>query len=226
MGELVVDPMVRVAPVVVPGRFVQLNFTESNRALTSDVVDNIDLFCDYVDRQLADQYAGYGIGGYNEHRTIYSRSRLFDNSDPDAEPRRLHLGIDIWARAGTKVMTPLNGVLHSKANNKAKGDYGATIILEHKSANSVFYSLYGHLSLNSLDFHEEGDHIEAGTAIAEFGGIEENGYWPPHLHFQLIKDLKGSRGDYPGVCRFSEREFWLQNSPDPAPLLKRGGLQF
>jgi hypothetical protein len=28
------------------------------------------------------------------------------------------------------------------------------------------------------------------------------------------------KGDYPGVCKFSEREKWLQNSPDPDLILQ------
>ena len=44
----------------------------------------------------------------------------------------------------------------------------------------------------------EGDRIKAGDIFAEFGIPAENGHWPPHLHFQLIADLQGWKGDYPG----------------------------
>jgi peptidoglycan LD-endopeptidase LytH len=47
----------------------------------------------------------------------------------------------------------------------------------------------------------------------------ENGNWPPHLHFQLIADMEGWKGDYPGVCKYSEREKWLGNCPDPDLVL-------
>ncbi|WP_244215255.1 hypothetical protein [Pedobacter miscanthi] len=80
--------------------------------------------------------------------------------------------------------------------------------------------MYGHLSLASLNGLEEGKFIPAGTKIAELGAKEENGSWPPHLHFQLIKDMSGLKGDYPGVCRFSEREKYLANCPDPDLILK------
>jgi len=36
---------------------------------------------------------------------------------------------------------------------------------------------------------------------------------------QLIFDMEGKEGDYPGVCRFSEREVYLHNCPDPGLLL-------
>jgi hypothetical protein len=68
--------------------------------------------------------------------------------------------------------------------------------------------------LNSIKIITEGDRISKGDMFAEFGIPAENGHWPPHLHFQIIIDLKNYTGDYPGVCKFSEKDFWLSNSPD------------
>jgi len=56
--------------------------------------------------------------------------------------------------------------------------------------------------------------------FTEFGMRFENGNWPPHLHFQIIIDIGNWQGDYPGVCKFSERERWLQNCPDPDIILQ------
>ena len=50
-------------------------------------------------------------------------------------------------------------------------------------------------------------------------GPLENGHWPPHLHFQLIRELGDWSGDYPGVCKYSEKEKYLANSPDPDLML-------
>ena len=224
MNSFFPDAIATVAPLVKPGRFCQLDFTSRNRALQADVVNDIDLFTRYVNDTIMQASADYGIGGYNEHRTIYSRSELFDGAEPAEEPRRLHLGVDIWARAGTPVYVPIAGRVHSFANNAARGDYGATILLTHTMDSNVFHTLYGHLSLSSIEGLEEGKQVEAGQLLAEMGGPSENGYWPPHLHFQLILDPGSRRGDYPGVCRYSEREQWLLNSPDPAPLLNRSGI--
>jgi murein DD-endopeptidase MepM/ murein hydrolase activator NlpD len=80
--------------------------------------------------------------------------------------------------------------------------------------------LYGHLSLNSIKNLYEGKNISKGEVIAEFGMRFENGNWPPHLHFQLIEDMQAWKGDYPGVCRFSERQQWLDNCPDPNLILQ------
>ncbi len=52
--------------------------------------------------------------------------------------------------------------------------------------------------------------------LARFGGPEENGHWPPHLHLQVVLDMGGWKGDYPGVCSDSELDFFLGNCPDPS----------
>ncbi|WP_431293106.1 peptidoglycan DD-metalloendopeptidase family protein [Pedobacter sp. P26] len=198
-------------------RLLPLDFTAANTELTDEILDDTDLFSDWVDEKLAKNNARYGIGGYNEHRTIYSRSAHFDTEE---EPRRLHLGVDIWGPAGTPIYNFYDATVQSFAYNDNLGDYGATIILTYDIDGLNFNVLYGHLSLASLNGLEEGKFIPAGTKIAELGVKEENGSWPPHLHFQLIKDMGGLKGDYPGVCKFSEREKYLANCPDPDLILK------
>jgi peptidoglycan LD-endopeptidase LytH len=200
-------------------KLVKLDFTAGNNELTADILNDTDLFCTYVDQQLERHGASFGIGGYAEHRTIYSRSALFDPQQPGEEARRLHLGVDIWGKAGEPVMAAMDGIVHSYAFNEARGDYGATIILQHTMEGIVFHSLYGHLSLDSLSGLREVASIRRGQAFAAFGIPAHNGHWPPHLHFQLIKDMEGNHGDYPGVCKYSEREKFLTNCPDPDLVL-------
>lgn len=196
-----------------------MDFTENNQELKPYILNDTNLFMDYINAKLQQAHAKYGIGGYNEHRTIYSRSRKFDGPAGE-EPRRLHLGVDIWGKPYTKVMAPVNGIIHSFAFNNAYGDYGATIILSHRLEDFSFYTIYGHLSLNSLKNLREGDVVKKGDVFAEFGIPFENGQWPPHLHFQIILDMQGMKGDYPGVCKFSERDKYLENCPDPGLILK------
>ena len=202
-------------------RLMLMDFTEANKELTAEIIGDTNAFSNYINSQLLtpNYQLTLGIGGYNEHRTVYSRSKVFDAANVNEEPRRLHLGIDIWGKVGTPVHVPLDGRVHSFAFNDQYGDYGATIILYHEMNGISFHSLYGHLSLKDLNGLTEGESIKAGELIAHFGEPTENGHWPPHLHFQLIMDMEGKKGDYPGVCKFSEREKYLENCPDPDLIL-------
>lgn len=201
-------------------RLLQFDFTAANTELSADTVADTAAFTAWVNRQLAQSGCRYGVGGYMEHRTLYARSPHFNTR---GEPRRLHLGVDIWAPAGTPVYAPLAGTVHSFHNNAHFGDYGPTIILQHQLDNLILYSLYGHLSAGSLSGLYEGRAVEKGAALAQLGRAEENGGWPPHLHFQLMFDMEGNRGDYPGVCRYSDMEKYRLNVPDPELILHFSG---
>ncbi len=154
-------------------------------------------------------------GGYNEKRSLYDGNDKFGS-----DRRNIHLGIDFWASAGTSVLVPLDGKVHSFQNNAAFGDYGPTIILQHQVFNYTFYTLYGHLSIASLDELYMGKFFQKGERIAALGSPDENVGYAPHLHFQIIKDLQGKTGDYPGVCNEKDSARYLENCPDPALLLK------
>ncbi|MES2828953.1 MAG: peptidoglycan DD-metalloendopeptidase family protein [Bacteroidota bacterium] len=197
-------------------RLFHFDLTAGNKELNSATFGDTDLFSEWIDKKLVDNNCRYGIGGYNEHRTIYERSDHFNGPE---ESRRLHLGVDIWGPAGTSVYNFADGFVHSFKFNDNFGDYGSTIILRYKLNGRVFHVLYGHLSLSSLNDLAAGMLIPAGTRFAEFGKKEENGYWPPHLHFQVIEDMQGMVGDYPGVCQYSNRNVYLNNCPDPAFIL-------
>lgn len=192
------------------------DFTAKNTALTTEILADTVTFSSWVNEKLTTNNAKYGIGGYNEHRTIYSRSVHFDSGE---EPRRLHLGIDIWGPAETPIYNFYDATVHSFKFNDNFGDYGATIILQYQLEDLTLYALYGHLSLASISDLMIGQFIPAGKQFATFGIPAENGHWPPHLHFQLMFDMEGKNGDYPGVCQFSNRETYLENCPDPALIL-------
>ena len=194
------------------------DFSKNNKEIFEDIFSNTQKFTNYINQKLQSAQAKFGIGGYNEYREVYRRSRVFD-SNADDEPRRLHIGIDIWGKPYTPVMSPLDGIIHSFAFNNNFGDYGATIILSHNLDRNSFHTLYGHLSLNSIKNLREGANVRKGDVIGEFGIPMENGQWPPHLHFQVIKDVGEGKGDYPGVCKLSEREKYLENCPDPDLIL-------
>lgn len=200
-------------------KLLRMDFTFHNSTLTQDVINDTEKFSHYVSDKLEKAGALYGIGGYAENRVLYTRSNNYGGTDGE-EPRRLHLGIDIWGKAGTPVFAPFGGMVHSFAFNDQFADYGATIILLHQLDGYAFYTLYGHLSLKDIAGLKEGDYIIIGQEFAHFGVAEENGNWPPHLHFQVINEMQWKRGDYPGVCKLSEQEKYLTNCPDPDLILQ------
>jgi murein DD-endopeptidase MepM/ murein hydrolase activator NlpD len=94
-------------------------------------------------------------------------------------------------------------------------DYGATIILQHQLEGLVFYTLYGHLTLASLETLSIGKEIKKGEPFTAMGNRNENGGWVPHLHFQIVKNMMNKEGDFPGVASdMMLPEFYL-NCPDP-----------
>jgi 4-aminobutyrate aminotransferase-like enzyme len=164
--------------------------------------------------------ADVGFGGYGEPRMVYAAPAFGDPTAAPGERRTVHLGIDLFAPAGTPVHAPLEGVVFAAANNARWLDYGPVIVLEHATPGGVsFFTLYGHLSVDSLDGMHAGRPIAKGERIARFGTPDVNGGWTPHLHFQLVTDLLDRGTDYPGVGRPSQRELWLAFCPDPARLL-------
>jgi murein DD-endopeptidase MepM/ murein hydrolase activator NlpD len=203
-------------------RLYHFDFTATNTELAADDIADTNRFSTWVTKELYDNQARYGIGGYMENRTIYARSAHFDTGD---EPRRLHLGVDIWADAGTPVHVPIAGHVHSFRDNDNHGDYGPTIILEHDLDGLKLYSLYGHLSRADLTGLNSCDKVEKGQKLGSFGNADENGHWPPHLHFQLMFNMEGCVGDYPGVAKYSEKTQWLANIPDPNLILQFPGLK-
>lgn len=201
-------------------KITKLDFSKDNPRLTVAVMENIDKFSNYINSTIQENGAEFGIGGYDELRTVYSLSKVFDADSPTNEPRRLHIGTDIWGSAGTPVYAFMGGMVHSFAFNDQQGDYGATMVLLHQLDGMDFYTLYGHISLKNIQALNEGQYITRGECIAHFGTAKENGQWPPHLHFQVIQDMELHEGDYPGVCRLSQRERYLANCPDPDLILQ------
>ncbi|MET7255310.1 peptidoglycan DD-metalloendopeptidase family protein [Dyadobacter fermentans] len=198
--------------------YCKLDFTAGNNdLLTRDLSETVD-FSNYVFNEMLSESRFNGIGGYGEDRVIYRHRKHFT---ADAEkPRSIHLGVDIWAEAGTPLYAPLDATVHSFAFNDHYGDYGPTIILTHELGGITFFTLYGHLSLTSLEGLHKGKTIHAGERFAAIGPYPENGDWPPHLHFQIIGDMGSYRGDFPGVCNAADRDYYLNLCPDPELILR------
>lgn len=195
----------------------KLDFSESNKDLLNRDLTETPVFSKYIFDEMLSENQYVGIGGYDENRVIYRQREHFTNQE---NARSIHLGIDIWADAGEPVYAPILGEVHSFAFNNHFGDYGPTIILKHELKGVPFYTLYGHLSLQSLDELYVGKRIKAAEQIAAIGSFPENGDWPPHLHFQIVSEIGEYNGDFPGVSSLVDREYFLSLCPDPNLILR------
>jgi len=198
--------------------YVSLDLSTSNPKLQNINVSSSKDLEMFIWHHTKKNNAKVAYGGYLEVRDIYNRSSYFNNQDVDK--RNIHLGLDLWIASGTPVFAPLDGKIHSFNNNENYGDYGPTIILEHNFEAVTFYTLYGHLNLESIAQLSIGAMIKKGDQIATLGTAAVNGDYPPHLHFQIIKDIQHYKGDYPGVCAEKDLEFYKYNCPNPNLLLK------
>jgi 4-aminobutyrate aminotransferase-like enzyme/Ser/Thr protein kinase RdoA (MazF antagonist) len=161
-----------------------------------------------------------GIGRYDEARLLYTSPLFGAGASPLEERRTIHLGIDLFAEPRTSIHAPLDGVIHTLANNAAPLDYGPLIILQHDAGNAgAFFTLYGHLDKESLARLKVGQRVTRGEKFACIGTSEENGGWPPHLHFQIILDLLDLGANFPGVAYATQRAVWTSLSPDPNLLI-------
>jgi len=199
--------------------YLAINLSSSNLELDIDMLSRAQDHHAYLQNHLKQNNAKVGYGGYLEQRALYDRSDYFQAEDP-LDKRNIHLGIDLWCEAGTQVHSPLAGTVHSFQINKNFGDYGPTIILQHTIKGQMFHTLYGHLSMNSLEGKSIGQTVEAGEVIASLGAPDVNGDYAPHLHFQIVIDMQSKHGDYPGVCSKNTLNFYRLNCLDPNLILK------
>jgi murein DD-endopeptidase MepM/ murein hydrolase activator NlpD len=200
-------------------KYVPVDLSISNKKLKEFDVSSSSSLSKFINNEISKQDGLIGYGGYVEIRNIYQRSAHFNKLNSKDE-RNIHIGIDLWAPEESTIYTPLDGTVHSFKNNTNYGDYGPTIILKHEYDSNVFYTLYGHLSLKSIEELQIGKVFKAGEIIATLGDASVNGDYPPHLHFQIIKDIQGFEGDYPGVCSKNQLDFYLNNCPNPNLILK------
>ncbi|HEY4526675.1 MAG TPA: peptidoglycan DD-metalloendopeptidase family protein [Candidatus Paceibacterota bacterium] len=197
-----------------PHRF---DFSKKNPALSNVNMERPETLAALIDETLKQQHKLWGYGGWGEDRFLYQASPLFKAGQ---EYRSIHLGIDIWLPEGTSLHAPFAGTVHSFQNNQNFLDYGPTIITEHRIGDTSFYILYGHLSTESLGKIRGGQIVRAGDEIATIGKMHENGNWPSHVHLQLITDMGGKKGDFPGVAKPSEKDLYLKLCPNPESLLR------
>ncbi len=177
------------------------------------------------DAWFAAKGVAYGIGTYGEDRSVYRTAQFADTASPERRTR--HLGIDVFAPAGTPVHAPLAGRVLHLTYNADPLDYGHTLILEHQADGLPFFTLYGHLGGSLPTLLQPGDKVAPGQVIAHLGDWTENGGWAPHLHFQIMTDMLEQRaGNFFGVGHNSLWDVWQSICPDPNLMMRLGTAAF
>ena len=156
------------------------------------------------------------IGRYNEKRLNMYTGDHFEKNN-----RCIHMGIDIGAPVGTKVKSFTAGEIFLFGYNEKTLDYGYTIITKHIIDDCIVFALYGHLNRESITEKKSGEPVFRGQALGEIGNEDENGGWPPHVHFQLSL-IAPKTYDLPGVV--SEKDWGLAQKIFPDPRLVQGQL--
>jgi 4-aminobutyrate aminotransferase-like enzyme/Ser/Thr protein kinase RdoA (MazF antagonist) len=162
----------------------------------------------------------FWIGYYGEPRLLYTEKFFRLGPWKASDRRTVHIGCDIFGIAGTPVYAPLNAVVEFAGYRQENLDYGGLIMLSHATpVGDRFYTLYGHLSKTSVEKLTVGQPIAKGEAFTTFGGLDENGGWSPHVHFQLALSIDGMAEDWPGAVAPEQLYFWTRICPNPATLL-------
>jgi len=155
-----------------------------------------------------------GIGPWGEERPVYSSDAFRSVFAPD-QRRSLHLGLDLFAPAGTDIYTPLDATVVDLFETDVPLDYGRAVLLRHELEDRAFYSLWGHLSAQTVRERKVGECLQAGDLIGQLGATHENGNWQPHVHIQLITYEPDRAGDVIGAGEAEYRAVWEELFPDP-----------
>ncbi|HYW28483.1 MAG TPA: aminotransferase [Gaiellales bacterium] len=133
----------------------------------------------------------------------YGESRLHRAGDPaERPPAAVHLGVDVFAREGEPVCSPLDGRLVSR------GDGSVTLEVDLGDAGPCRLVLDG--------VEPAADLAGAARAGSVLGTVAPRAGRPPHVHVQIcLERIDG----LPGWATVAERDAWLALCPDPSPLV-------
>lgn len=214
-GASVIEADLRTAPLCV------LDLSAGSTMLGADPANaEVHSLTGTIFELMENERMAVGVGRYNEARLLYTTVQYDGDAAHANERRTIHLGLDLFVIPGAAVCAPLDGTVHLLAENTAELDYGPLVILRHLTGDGEeFFTLYGHLTRETLRELKPGQAIARGEIFARVGTLHENGGWPPHLHFQVILDLLDRGAEFAGVGRASERSVWASLCPDPNLLL-------
>ncbi len=208
------------------GPVAALDMSAGSLLISNDSPDNgpVELM-GRLRREMVKHGATVGVGGYGEARLLYA-GEAFGGGPITEERRTVHVAVDLTLDAGSPLFAPIVGVVHAFENATARYDYGPVIVLRHTIADPPdttdeleFFTLWGHLGVDSLDGLYVGKPIAAGERFASIGAAPTNGDWWPHTHFQVILDMLDEDCNMNGACKASQWEAWRGLCPDPNLIL-------
>lgn len=97
---------------------------------------------------------------------------------------RLHTGIDISAKSGTRVFASGKGKVIKVYTDEALGN---TVVIDHGNSTIAYYSGLGNITV------KKGDILEIGTRIGTVGEIPSEIAEQPHIHFEI--EINGEKAD-------------------------------
>ena len=209
--------------------FPTVNFTEItaiDMSVNSDFFredplhENLDLAREKITKFQNKYPTSLLANGYLEERAFYNTPNFKRTLHGVKEYRNIHLGTDFWLPESTAVHVPFDGTIVIAHDNNYHKDYGPLLVLKHETETAPFFTLYGHLSKESLVISPKGKNVKQGELLAYLGNEEENGHWVSHLHFQFITDLLNETENYNGVAFPSEIEKWKKLCPNPSVLFE------
>lgn len=159
----------------------------------------------------------WSYGGYLEDRSVILQGSYLRELE-----NWMHLGIDINLPIGTAVLAAADGVVYKvDSDYPEEGGWGTYVILKHSMDGVIFYSIYGHLHKKALV--KPGDKVLGGQVIGSVGDQSENGFWFPHLHFQMISEPEMKSKENPftldGYGSKKDLAYLKENYPDPLIVL-------
>ena len=187
--------------------------------------NDLDLFQFKIDRLQKKNSNKIIAGGYLEARALYTSDAYDKIGNSGKESRTIHLGVDFWVPSSTPVHALFDGEVVIAVNDAGDKEYGGLVILKHQADDFEFYTLYGHLSVESVTKNRVGDTIKKDEKIGALGASQENGNWVPHLHFQIMLSLLDYKNDFPGVAYYNQIDVWKNICPNPNVLFKSEALQ-
>ena len=187
--------------------------------------NDLELFQFKINKLQAQYQDKIIAGGYLEPRPLYTSTAYDKIGNNGRESRTIHLGIDFWLPALTPVHALFDGEIVTAVNDAGDKEYGGLVIIKHFTETLEFYTLYGHLTVESALKNNIGDKIKKGDCVAVLGNYPENGNWAPHLHFQLMLSMLDYNIDFPGVTYLNQIEIWKSICPDPNLLFKNETLR-